>query len=655
MLGRILTGSGLIIAVVLLLTINILAGSTLSGWRLDLTEHRLFTLSEGTKKTLEALEEPVTLRLYLSQKLATRLPAVSSYTQRVRELLEEYKQAANGKVLLSIIDPEPFSETEDRAVTYGLSGIPLQDGESTFYFGLVGTNALDAQETIPYLSIERSEFLEYDITKLIHTLGNPKRPVVGLISTLNMQGIDPRAQVPGRPPPAGNPWVILNQVNELFEVRNVPTTASSIPEEVQVLMIVHPLGLSDTLLYAIDQFVLNGGRALVFVDPYPEADTGGQPTMPGLPPTPRPSDFARLLHTWGLDFDTTQTVGDLQIAAQVRTRSPNGERYIQVEYPVWMNIPPQLLNPDDIVTGQTGNLTFASPGGIEKAPDAPIEFIPLVQTTPAATTFDPEMLGPFSDVEELLRNYTPGEKPITLAARIIAKAGALKTAYPDGSPATTDTAQTDPKENSENLSSEDHHEHLTQSSADVHLIVIADTDLLQDQFWVQVQDFLGSRLTTPIAGNGNLVINALENLMGSSELIAVRSRGGFLRPFTRVNEIRQEAEMQFREKEVELLRRLEETEQRLAQMNKSQGNTGPSLVLSPEQREEVDRFRDERLRIRTELRAVRHALHKNIERLESGIKFTNIALIPLLIGIGGLGAGIHRIQKRRRNGRRTNK
>ena len=644
MLGRVLIGSGLIIAIVLLFAVNIFAGTVFSGWRLDLTEHRSFTLSDGTKSSLKALEEPVTIRLYLSQKLATRLPAVSSYTHRVRELLEEYEHVAEGKLVLSVIDPEPFSEAEDRAVGYGLSGIPLQDGESIFYFGLVGTNALDAQEVIPYLSIERSEFLEYDITKFIHTLGNPQRPVVGVISSLNLDGVDPRARVPGRPAPPGNPWVILNQINELFDLRRIPTVTETIPEEVQVLMIVHPVGFGQQTLYAIDQFVLNGGRALVFVDPYPEADTGGQPSVPGLPPPVRPSALGGLLKNWGIDFDTTQAVGDLQIAAQVRTRSLADDRYIQVKYPVWINMPSQLLNQNDIVTGQVGNLTLASPGEIKKEEGAEIEFTPLIQTTQVATKFNTDMLGPFADVEELLRGYTPGGQQLTLAARITAKPGTLKTAFPEGKPqAAGENTNTETKEETESSTL-----HLSENKA-THIIVIGDTDLLQDKFWVQVQDFLGTRLATPTAGNGNLVINALENLMGSEDLIGVRSRGGFLRPFTRVNQLRQEAELKFREKEVELLKRLEQTEQRIAQMDKAKGDTGQSLVLSAAQREEVAQFRGERVRIRAELREVRHALRKNIENLENRIKFINIGLIPILIAIGGFLVSIHRVNRRRRS------
>ncbi|MEM7254164.1 MAG: Gldg family protein [Pseudomonadota bacterium] len=646
MLGRILLGSGLLIAIVLLLAVNIFAGNALSGWRADLTDHKLFTLSEGTMKTLEGLDEPVTLRLYLSQKLATRLPQISSYTSRVRELLEEYEHAAKGKLVLSIIEPEPFSEEEDRAVGYGLQGIPLQDGESTFYFGLVGTNALDNQEVVPYLSLERSNFLEYDVTKLIHTLGNPKRPVVGLLSGLNMDGIDPRAQAMGRPPQQGQAWMIMDQLNELFEVRRIAPVSETIPKEVRVLMIVHPLNLSDGMLYAIDQFVLNGGRAVIFVDPYPESDTGGQPTMPGVPPLPRASQFDRLLTAWGVAFDNKQVVGDLQIAAQVRTQS--GDRVVQVEYPVWMNLPGQLLNPDDIVTSRVGNVTFASPGDMRKADGADIDFVPLVRTSNAATKFDSEMLGPFADVEELLRNYTPGGQSLTLAARVTAKPGAFKTAFPDGRPRDPEQpqpAEQAPKEEGASQAPT----HLGESTDEVHLILFGDTDLLQDQFWVQVQDFLGQRLAMPIAANGNLVVNALENLMGGADLIGVRSRGGFVRPFTRVNELRQDAELQFREKEVELLERLKSTESRIEELDKVQGTAGSNIALSAAQREEVAKFRDERVRIRTELRDVRHSLRKNIEKLESWVKFVNIGLVPILIAIGGLLVSIHRARRRRRS------
>ena len=241
--GRTYTIGGIVLAVTAFLALNMFANQALTRFRLDLTEQRLFTLSEGTRNIVRGLDEPVTLRLYVSRSLASRLPAVSGYVARVRDLLREYEHAADGKIILTVLDPEPFSEEEDRAVAYGLSGIPLLDGESTFYFGLVGTNTLDDEEVIPRFTPAREEFLEYDLTKMIHTLGQAARPVIGLLTTLPLDGQSRQAMMTGRPP---QPWLILERIEELFEVRRLSAAGlERVEDDVDVLMVVHPKGLSD--------------------------------------------------------------------------------------------------------------------------------------------------------------------------------------------------------------------------------------------------------------------------------------------------------------------------------------------------------------------------------------------------------------------------
>jgi len=632
MSNRTYAAGALIIAVVLFLAVNILANTWLTGARLDLTEHRLYTLSEGTLKTLERLDEPVHLRLYLSQKLATKLPRVSGYATRVRELLQEYALKAKGKLQVSIIDPEPFTEREDRAVSYGLQGIPLNDGESTFYFGLVGTNALDDVETIRYLSTEREQFLEYDITKLIYTLENPKRKVIGLLSTLPLDGMDRRAMMMRRQP---QPWVILEQMRQLFEVKRIPTTAEDIPDDVNVLMIVHPKKLSERTLYAIDQFVLRGGRVLAFIDPNAEADqTQG---IAGLPPLPQASNLHRLLKSWGVKIVSGKSVGDLQLAVKVRSRQ--GGRTVTSQYPPWINVPSQLLNSQDIVTGNLGNLTFGSAGAIEPLADATTRMAPLATSSEGAMLVKNELIGPMADLDSLKRSFKPAGKRFTLAARI---QGPARSAF-EATPPRKEKSKNKGGEKAKKTAKEK--PRLERSKQDINVIVVADTDFLQDQFWVQVQNFLSQRIVVPIAANGNFVINALENLSGSAELISVRSRGRFLRPFLRVNQLREAAEINFRAKEKQLLDRLDKTEKRLKALQKSKGD---GLILSDAQRREIESFRREKVRIRKDLRDVRHALRKDIETLEATLKFVNIGLVPILIALGGTLLGAYRVRRRRR-------
>ena len=619
---RTYTIGGVVLAAAAFLALNVFANQALTRVRLDLTEHRLFTLSEGTRNVVEGLAEPVTLRLYVSRTLAAHLPSVSGYVARVRDLLEEYEHAAGGKLVLTVIDPEPFSEEEDRAVAYGLTGLPLLDGESTLYFGLVGTNTLDDQEVIPRFSPEREEFLEYDLTKMIHTLGQAARPVVGLLSTLPLDGQSRQAMMTGRPP---QPWLILERIEELFEVRHLAAAdLERVEEDVDVLMVVHPKELSDRARYAIDQFVLGGGRALVFVDPNAEGDMVAG--VPGLPPIPGKSEFEDLLAVWGLELDTSRTVGDLRIGADVQARV--GEKVTTIRYPPWINVPAPLLGREDVVTAQLGNLTFGTAGALVPLPDAGVKVTPLAATTPGgAGLIDTNLVGPMADLEHLLRDFRPDGKQHLLAVRV---GGTAKSAFPDGAPpAAAPPAAATP--------------HLGEG--EVNLIVVGDTDLMQDQFWVRQQNVFGQRLSIPISANASFVINALDNLTGSGDLIGIRSRGRFLRPFTVVNRLRQEAELRYRDKEKELLDRLEETEARLTELRTGEGG---EVILTQDQQNAILEFTSERLRIRRELRDVRHSLRQDIETLETALKFVNIGLVPIVIAIGGLLAGVHRRRRRRR-------
>ena len=639
------TIGGIVLAVAAFLAVNIFANQALTRFRLDLTEQRLFTLSEGTRNVIRAIDEPVTLRLYVSRSLASRLPSISGYVARVRDLLKEYEYAADGKLVLTVIDPEPFSEEEDRAVAYGLSGLPLLDGESTFYFGLVGTNTLDDQEVIPRFTPDREEFLEYDLTKMIHTLGQAARPVIGLLTGLPLDGRNQQAMMMGRPP---EPWLILERVEELFEVRQLsPLDLERVEKDVDVLMVVHPKGLSATVRYAIDQFVLGGGHALVFVDPNAEADM--TPTVPGLPPIPGKSELENLLAAWGLELDTAHTVGDMQVGADVQARM--GDRVMTIRYPLWINVPSPLLNREDVVTAELGNLTFGTAGALVTLPDTALKVIPLARTTPSgAGLVETEMAGPMADLERLVREFRPDGTSYVLAARIGGKA---MTAFDGGPPPPPESEDEEEMGAGESEGAASGSESSAAAAAlaanhldegEINVIVVGDTDFLQDQFWVQRQNVFGQSIPIPISANGSFVINALDNLTGSDDLIGIRSRGRFLRPFTVVNELRQDAELRFREKERELLQRLEETDVQLSELRTGEGD---EVVLTEDQRNAIIEFTKERVRIRRELRDVRHSLREDIEALETSLKFINIGLVPIVIGIGGLLAGLHRMRRRR--------
>ena len=649
MTSRLMTTTGVVLALVLLFAVNILATRTLGSARIDLTGNRLFTLSEGTRNILASLDEPVILRFYLSQSELARVPGIGGYADRVRALLNEYERLSGGKVEVHAIDPEPFSEEEDRAVAYGMRGVLLRLDEGSFYFGLAGTNSVDDEEVIPFFVTEREQFLEYDVTKLVHNLTNPQQKVVGLLSSLPVEGQGPQQMQAAFGGLNAPPWMVVEQMRQLFEIRSLQPRLEAIPEDVDVLMLVHPRTLAQETLYAIDQFVLRGGRVVAFVDPYSETQ---QPDVAGgfMPPSAsRRSGIDALLATWGVTLGE-DVIADLDLALKVRMEQ--GGRVTTFDYPVWMNVLPDTFDEGDVVTGNLGNLGFATPGHLEPAEGAATMFTPLVGTTPRAARFTTAQVAAVTtDPRDLLDEYTSADRPFTLVARV---SGKVRTAFPEGRPPPESTDEAGGGEGNgpagtaegDGSATEPEAEHLSESVEDAQIILVADADMLADRFWVVVEEFLGTRIAVPSAANGSLVINAIDNLTGSGDLIAVRNRGTFTRPFTRVAALRQQAERAFRAKEQELIAQLEETERRLVDLEESnQGND--HLILTDAQRDELLRFRQERVRIRRELREVRRQLHADIEALESWLKFANIGLVPILIGLGGLTAGLLKLRRRR--------
>ena len=638
--ARLLTGGGLAIAVVLFFTVNVLSHVAFRSARVDLTEQRLYTLSEGSRNILQGLDEPVTLRFYLSKKLAVELAGIRGYTNRVLELLQEYEQVAGGNLVLHVIDPEPFSEEEDRAVGYGLRGVPIDQGNAQFYFGLVGTNATDDRELIPFFQQSREEFLEYDLTKLVYRLASPKQKVVGLLSTLPLDG-GPQMPFP-QAAGGGPPWMIMDSIREVMEVKVLDKAVTDIPEDVNVLMVVHPKRLGDPTLYAIDQFVLRGGRAVVFVDPHAEADrVPPNPRNPTGMQGPRNSDLGPVFDAWGIELVDGKVVGDLPLAKRVNFQKE--DRMMVADYPVWIDLTPRQLNAEDVVTAKLPNLTMASAGILRKKEDSAVEWTPLAETDDQAMQIEAARLQFMPDVEGILRDYRPGDEILGLAARLT---GNVKTAFPDGRPPAEETDEPKDPEIASAVKETEQPPHVAESAEPINVIVVADTDMLQDRFWVQSQNFLGQRIGIPTAANNDFVTNALDNLTGSHDLISVRNRGSFSRPFTLVRAIQQEAEARYRQKEQALQQRLKDTERKIQDLQKRKEDQ-TTIILSAEQQAALEGFRQELVATRKALRNVQHELQKNIDSLENVVKFLNIGLMPLVIAVGGVVLGAWNMRRHR--------
>jgi ABC-type uncharacterized transport system involved in gliding motility auxiliary subunit len=614
----------LVLLVVLFIGLVIVINYGLRGMRVDLTENRLYTLAPGTRNILRSLDEPINLYFYFTRQAAEQAPYIKTYANRVRELLEELAARSNGKIRLQVIDPEPFSEAQDRADEFGLTAVPLGASGESLYFGLAGTNSTDGRAVIDFFQPEKEEFLEYDLAKLIVELARPKKPVIGLLSTLPM-GADFN-QATGQ---MRDPWVVMQQLEQLFTVRMLTPEMTSIDKDIDVLMLVHPKALSQAALYAIDQFVLRGGRALVFVDPQAESDPAGgqQPGNPfGNMGGDRSSSLGPLFTAWGVEFNPRQVVGDLQYALTVNTRTGEPARHI-----AFIGFDKAAFNAKDVITAALGSINAATVGSLTFKGASGLSFEPLLQSSAEAGVLPVERFAFLADPASLRDGFRPTGERYVIAARL---SGKLRTAFPNGNPATSASAPP----SADTVA-------LKESAQPANLVIVADTDILTDNLWVRNQSFFGQRFATAWANNGDFVFNAIDNLTGNGDLISIRGRASFVRPFQRVDALRRDAEDRFRAKEQELQQQLRDTEQKLTELQ-SRRSDQSSLILTPEQEKELTRFQDEKVRVRRELREVRHGLDQEIERLGTVLKVLNIALVPVLILIAALVTFVWRRRRR---------
>jgi len=595
------------------------------GVRLDLTENRLYTLSDGTYRILEGIREPVNLYFYFSDQATSGIPSLRDYALRVREMLEEFEDASDGRITLEVIDPVPFSEEEDRATRFGLEGVSLAAATDPVFFGLAGTNSVGDEEVIKFFQPDKEAFLEYDIAKLVSLLAEPHRPVVGLVSGISMKGgFDPQSQ---RMTPA---WVVYEQARQLFEVRDLGTTFDTVPEDVGLLWIIQPKGLSAATQYAIDQFVMHGGKALIFVDPVAAADPAEAEGMPqGMPPAGQGSDLPLLFDGWGIDFTSHEVVTDARLALSINSAFGGPP----VRHYGYLGIGREQMSRGDVTTAELGTINVAMAGAIKAKEGGSIKLEPLLTSSPASSMMPASRFGFLPDPSTLQNGFTPSGEIETLAARVV---GTLPSAFPDGPPPGESAPADD----------EPPAAHLTESAGPVSVVIVADVDMLTDPLWVRVDRLFGQRIASAFASNGAFVANTLESLAGNPNLISVRSRGNFARPFTKVDELRARAEARFRETEQQLQRDLTDTERRLTELQASREDAG-NLLPTPEQQAEIDRFIDQRSSIRKELRAVQHGLDKDIERLGTWLKVINIGLVPLLLALITLGTIWHRRRKER--------
>jgi ABC-type uncharacterized transport system involved in gliding motility auxiliary subunit len=603
MKNRTLSTISLLLLAVLFVSLVFVNNQMLSPLRIDLTENKIYSLADGSKQIVAAIDEPISLRFFFSDKASKDMTGLRNYASRVESILNEYQTLSKGKIILQVLDPEPFSEYEDLANEYGLTSANFNPNGDAIYMGLVATNALDQQKVIAFFDPQKERFLEYEISELLYQLSEPEEVSVAIITDLPIQG--------GPNPMTGQtspPWAFLTQLQQLYSVETLGTDIQYLPKDIDVLALIHPQQLSDSLLYQIDQFVLAGGKLIAFIDPHYESDqmallAGAQGQING-------SDLEPLLKSWGVEFDSQQVVLDALSGLDIRTQDGRITRHFG-----FLGITQDQLNEQDVLTANLELINGASFGALSQAESASTAFEPLLQSS---INQDLKAVSDYAksiEPDDLSKGFVSKNQAVTLAARVT---GNANSAFSEGRPASLTP-------NGETIA-----EAHIETADNINLVLVADVDLLVNRFWIQESNFFGQVIASPFANNGDFVNNAIENLSGSQALISIRSRGTFNRTFNKVDELKLIAEQRFREQEQVLQQQLDETEQQLTQLQDFQGDS-QSLIISPEQQQAIDAFIDKRLEIRKSLREVRHQLDKDIEHLGNQLKVANIVVAPLVL------------------------
>lgn len=599
--------SGTALALVLLATCAgaLLADRLLGGIRIDLTERGLHTLSDGTRHLLAELGTPLTLDLYFSRSLASGQPELTTHGRNAERMLRNFARASQGRIRVRLIEPEPFSPEADAAREAGLQAVPMPGGDD-LHLGIVGRRDDEdraSARVIPFLHPERQRFLEYEIARLVDELARDRAPRVALISGLPTTS--------RRGPPAA----FVEQLESRFELIRPELDGGDELAQIDVLMLVHPRHLSAAARYAIDQYVLAGGPALVFVDPHAELERAPEDELFPLPGRSLASDPGRLLEAWGIDWPRDRVVLDAGAALGVET-DPGAPPRAHLAMPGYDRA---ALDADDVVTAQLERINLSTAGVLRPRPDAETRFEPLIRSTVDSALVDVTRVQGLTDPTDLSRDFRPDAERHVLAARV---RGPARTAFPEP--------------DGEAGSGTRH-----RGTGDIHVLVVADTDLLADRLWVRVEDFFDRTIVTPWASNGDLVINAVDHLAGSEALLGIRGGPGFERPFERVEAMRRAAEAELAGRIRSLEERLAATERRLETLRDRSADAGSD----PELAAALARHREQRLALRTELRAARHRLTAEVEALGTRLKLIAIVLVPALIALIGLLTGWRRLRR----------
>jgi ABC-type uncharacterized transport system involved in gliding motility auxiliary subunit len=593
--------------------------------RLDVTEERAHTLSQGTRAILAQLDTPVRARFYCTQveDATPETVYLSNYARQVEDLLDALRVASRGKLIVEKYNPSPDSDAEDSAKLDGIDGRPLPPYGEPFYLG-VSLSQLDAKVALPFLSPTRERLLEYDLVRAISRVTAPEKPVVGVMSALPVFGMPANPMMMQMGQRGQDPWLFIAELQRDFEVREVSLAVEQIDEDIQVLVVIHPRDLTESAEYAIDQHVLRGGRLLAFVDPLSIADN----RQPGMNPMQRAaasgSNLERLFRAWGVEYDPGKVVADMTYKTTIGGRDGRPQ-----ETPTVLSLDRQAMNPDDLLTSQIDNLLLPYPGAFGGTPAEGLTRTVLFHSSPNSQLVE-KILAEFGGVE---RDFRPSNREHALAIRLT---GIFPTAFPGGRPGAT--------RDDEDGGEPDAKGHLATAAGENTVLLVADSDILFDPVVARVQNLLGFRIVDPLNGNLSLGQSMVELLSGDSNLIAVRSRATLNRPFTVVRQMEEQAQENYRSRIRALEEMVQQTQQRVNDLQRGR-DADQRFVLSPEQQEELLKLRQEEAEVSRELKELRRNLRRDVDSLQNRIKILNIGAMPLAVMLTGIAAAVYKRRK----------
>lgn len=608
------SSAGIVVMLILVVAVNVIFGAY--PFRADLTQEKAYTLSPGTRSVLKKLDTPVTIRFYCTQGETATPETVylKDYAKTVEDLLHEYKQVAGKDLIIQKFDPEPDSDAEDSARLDGLQAQQLPDGDN-FYLGLC-VNMADQRVAIPFLAPNREKLLEYDITRAITQVFNPDKPTIGIISGLPVFGEQPNPELQMQGQQGSSSWTLVQQLKQDFNVQQVPMDIDRIDDNIKTLLVIFPRGISDKAQYAIDQFVLRGGKLIAFLDPQSAYASRQQNPMMGGGENGSAS-LDKLLRAWGIQFDTSKVVADLDFKMQLQNQQGQA-----VDAPAWLGLTSDGINQNDIVTSEIDSLWLPMAGAFTGAPVSGLKETVLLHSSKDAEMADAFLANMGGD--SMLNGFKATGTNYALAIRLTGK---FKTAFPDGEP--QDSGSTNNVAKSSNQS-------LKESKVETSVVLVGDSDLLADEFSLRKMESPFGELVSPLNANLDFAQNLVGQMAGNSDLIGLRTRASLSRPFTRIKQMEAAAQAQGQAKIDELQQSLSEAQEHLNELQQQKTDKDQRFILSPQQQTEIDNFRKKQAEVSRELRQAQKDLRREVVSLETHLTWLNILAMPCLVTAAGI-------------------